>query len=85
MDYNRTMKAITHIQAALAELDEEVQTIIMNPKFSLNEKDNLMLPLLQQKRVLQQALEDLTWLKEHPPAPQSGCGMSRYREDDSGS
>jgi hypothetical protein len=75
------MKAITHIETALKEIDEEVQTIIMNPTLPLDEKDDLMLPLVQQKRVLQQTLEDLTYLKEHPPTKKGGCGMARYRED----
>jgi hypothetical protein len=75
------MKAITHIENALKEVDEEVQAIVMNPKLSLNEKDDLMLPLVRQKRVLQQTLEDLTYLKENPPSQKGGCGMSRYRDD----
>ncbi len=75
------MKAITHIENALREIDEEVQSIVMNPKLSLNDKDDLMLPLVQQKRVLRQTLEDLTYLKEHPPTKKGGCGMARYRED----
>ena len=75
------MKAIKHIQAALKEIDDDVQAIIMNPKLSLNDKDDLMLPLVQQKRVLQQTLEDLTYLMEHPPTKQGGCGMARYRTD----
>ncbi len=75
------MKAITHIENALKEIDEEVQAIVMNPKLSLNDKDDLMLPLVRQKRVLQQTLEDLTYLKEHPPTQKGGCGMARYRED----
>ena len=75
------MKAIAHIETALKEIDEEVQAIVMNPKLPLDEKDDLMLPLVRQKRVLQQTLEDLTYLKEHPPTKQGGCGMSRYREE----
>ena len=75
------MKAIAHIKDALKEIDAEVQAIVMNPKLSLGDKDDLMLPLVQQKRVLQQTLEDLIYLKEHPPSKQGGCGMSRYRDD----
>jgi hypothetical protein len=75
------MKALRHIENALREIDEEVQSIVMNPKLALDEKDDLMLPLVQQKRVLQQTLEDLTYLQEHPPTKKGGCGMSRYREE----
>ena len=75
------MKSIIHIQNALKELDDEVQTILLDWSIPLNEKDNLMLPILQQKRVLTQTLEDLTYLKEHPPTPNQPCGISKYRDD----
>ena len=75
------MKSITYIEQAIAELDNEVQEILLNTKLSLTEKDNYMLPLLQQKRVLNQTLEDLTYLKEHPPTPNQPCGISKYREE----
>ena len=61
------MNSITHIQKALKELDDEVQVILLNWDIPLNEKDNLMLPILQQKRVLDQTLEDLIYLKNNPP------------------
>ena len=75
------MKSIEYIKQALAELDAEVQITLLNMKLSLKEKDNIMLPLLQQKKVLAQTLEDLTYLKEHPPTPNQPCGISKYRED----
>jgi hypothetical protein len=75
------MNSIKHIQNALKELDDEVQTILLDWSIPLNEKDNLMLPILQQKRVLTQTLEDLTYLKENPPAPNQACGISKYRDD----
>ncbi len=74
------MKSIEHIKNALKDLDEEVQTILMDWSINLTEKDNLMLPLLQQKRVLTQTLEDLTYLKENPPAQNQACGISKYRD-----
>ena len=40
-----------------------------------------MLPILQQKKVLTQTLEDLTYLKEHPPKQNQPCGIAKYRED----
>ncbi len=61
------MNSIKHINNALSDLDKEVETILLNWNIPLNEKDNLMLPILQQKRVLTQTLEDLTYLKENPP------------------
>ncbi len=75
------MKPIEHINNALADLDKEVETILMDWSINLTEKDNLMLPLLQQQKVLKQTLEDLTYLKENPPTPNQACGISKYRED----
>lgn len=79
--YTPLMNSIIHIKNALKELDDEVQKILLDWDIPLNEKDNLMLPILQQKRVLDQTLEDLTYLKENPPTPNQACGISKYRED----
>ena len=73
--------SIKHIKNALKDLDDEVEKILLNWNLPLNEKDNLMLPILQQKRVLTQTLEDLSYLKEHPPKPNQPCGISKYRND----
>jgi len=75
------MNSITHINNALKELDGEVEQILLNWDIPLNEKDNLMLPILQQKKVLTQTLEDLTYLKNNPPSPNQACGISKYRQD----
>ncbi len=75
------MKSIEHINNALKDLDTEVEKILTDWSINLTDKDNLMLPILQQKKVLQQTLEDLTYLKENPPTPNQACGISKYRED----
>ena len=75
------MNAIKHIQNAIDELDTEVQELLLDWNIPLNEKDNIMLPKLQIKKVLLQTLEDLTYLKENPPTPNQACGISKYRED----
>ena len=75
------MNSIKHIQNALTELDTEVEKILLNWDIPLNEKDNLMLPLLQQKKVLTQTLEDLEYLRDNPPTPNQPCGISKYREE----
>jgi len=75
------MNSIKHIQNALAELDTEVEKILLNWDLALNEKDNLMLPLLREKKVLEQTLEDLKYLRDNPPKPNQPCGISKYRED----
>jgi hypothetical protein len=75
------MKSINHIKNALNDLDKEVEEILKDWNIPLNEKDDRMLPLLQQKKVLTQTLEDLTYLKENPPAKNQPCGISKYRED----
>ena len=77
------MKSITFIKDALASLDQEVQDLLMNQYISLTDKDDLMLPLLQQKRVLDQTLEDLEFLKANPPAKGGACktGMVRQAQE----
>jgi len=75
------MNSIKHIQNALSELDSDIQKILQDWSIPLNEKDNLMLPILQQKKVLTQTLEDLTYLKDNPPKRNQPCGISKYRED----
>jgi len=71
--------SIQHIKNALKDLDDEVEKILLDWGIPLNEKDNLMLPILQQKKVLTQTLEDLEYLKAHPPKPNQPCGISKYR------
>jgi len=75
------MNSIKHINNALSDLDKEVQEILLNISLALNEKDNLMLPILQQKKILTQTLEDLTYLKENPSKLNQPCGISKYRKD----
>ena len=75
------MNSIKHIQKAIDELNKEVEELLFDWSVPLNEKDNIMLPLVQQKKVLLQTLEDLTYLKENPPSPNQPCGISKYRND----
>ena len=79
--YTSFMKSIEHINNAITDLDKEVETILLDWSINLTEKDNLMLPILQQKKVLTQTLEDLQYLKENPPTPNQACGISKFRED----
>ena len=78
------MKSINFIEEALKSLDEEVQEILLNMSISLTQKDDLMLPLLQQKRVLDQTLEDLKYLQANPPAQGGACktGMVRQEQEE---
>jgi len=75
------MKPIQHIKNALKDLDQEVENTLLNISLSLTEKDNVMLPILQQQKVLKQTLEDLEYLEANPPAPNQACGISKYRND----
>ena len=74
------MNAINHIQNAINELDKEVEELLLDWSVPLNEKDNIMLPKLQVKKVLLQTLEDLNYLKENPPTPNQACGISKHRD-----
>jgi ABC-type antimicrobial peptide transport system ATPase subunit len=73
--------SILHVKKALDDLDKEMEQIVMNLTLSLQEKDNLMLPLVLEKKVLKQTIEDLEYLKANPPAPNQPCGISKYRND----
>ncbi len=74
-------KTIGFIEQALKSIDDDVQVILMNMSLSLTEKDDLMLPLLQQKRVLDQTLEDLRYLEANPPAKGGACKSGMIRQD----
>ena len=75
------MNSINFIKEALASLDKEVETLLLNQGISLTEKDDLMLPLLQQKRVLDQTLADLEYLKANPPAKGGACKTGMVRQE----
>lgn len=76
------MVSLTHLEAALAAVDAEVKALLYNQSLSLSEKDEKMLPLLRESKVLKQAYEDLCYLKENPPSSPSGCKAGQYREED---
>ena len=73
------MKSLEYIQMALDELDKEVESYIMDTTMDMTTKNEKMLPLLQQKRVLEQTKEDLTYLKENPPKNAGECTMYKHR------
>ncbi len=73
------MKSLDYIQMALDALDKEVEECVMNLTMDMTSKNEIMLPLLQQKRVLEQTKEDLTYLKENPPTNAGECTMWKQR------
>ncbi|KFN38900.1 MAG: hypothetical protein JU82_09600 [Sulfuricurvum sp. MLSB] len=76
------MVSLTHLEAALAAVDAEVKALLYDQSLSLSEKDEKMLPLLRESKVLKQAYEDLCYLKENPPSSPTGCKAGQYREDE---
>ncbi|MDP3267224.1 MAG: hypothetical protein Q8M39_10405 [Sulfuricurvum sp.] len=75
------MISLTHLEAALEAVDAEVKALLYNQSMSLNEKDEKMLPLLRESKVLKQAYEDLCYLRDNPPTSTTGCKAGQYRED----
>jgi hypothetical protein len=75
------MVSLTHLEAALAAVDSEIKAILYNQSLSLTEKDEKMLPLLRESKVLKQTHEDLCYLRDNPPAPPSGCKVGRGKEE----
>lgn len=76
------MVSLTHIEAALAAIDAEVKALLYNQSLSLSEKDEKMLPLLRESKVLKQTYEDLCYLRDNPPSAPRGCKAGQYREEE---
>ena len=74
-------QSVVHIENAIKDLDKEMEGIVMNFALSLQEKDNVMLPLVLEKKILTQAIEDLKYLEANPPKKNQPCGISKYREE----
>ncbi|MDD3596226.1 MAG: hypothetical protein AB7U44_06685 [Sulfuricurvum sp.] len=75
------MVSLPHIEAALAAIDAEIKALLYNQSLSLSEKDEKMLPLLRESKVLKQTHEDLCYLRDNPPSSPSGCKAGQYREE----
>ncbi len=75
------MVSLTHLEAALAAVDSEIKAILYNQSLSLTEKDEKMLPLLRESKVLKQTHEDLSYLRDNPPPPLNGCKVGREKEE----
>lgn len=75
------MVSLTHLEAALAAVDAEVKALLYDTSLSLTHKDEKMLPLLRESKVLKQAYEDLCYLRDNPPTSNGTCKVAQYRED----
>ena len=75
------MVSLTHLEAALAAVDSEVKALLYDTSLSLTLKDEKMLPLLRESKVLKQAYEDLCYLRDNPPTNAGTCKVAQYRED----
>ncbi len=76
------MVSIKYLEDAIKDIDAKVQTILFNTKLSLNEKDDLMLPLVRESKVIKQCLEDIYYLRDNPPTAKSGCKAGSFREEE---
>ena len=75
------MESTHYIKQAIEALDKKVKAIVLDATIDLKNKDKIMLPLSQEKRILKQALEDLEYLKANPPIQEAGCKAGMSRED----
>ena len=75
------MISLTHIEAALSAVDVEIKALLYNQSLSLTEKDEKMLPLLRESKVLKQTYEDLCYLRDNPPSSPTQCKVGSYREE----
>jgi hypothetical protein len=67
-----------HLHEAIKSLEKEVEAILLDTSLSLTQKDPLILLCAQKKRVLLQALEDISYLEANPPEEKMGCEMHRH-------
>ncbi|MGW8169002.1 MAG: hypothetical protein ACWGHH_03255 [Sulfurovaceae bacterium] len=58
------MVSISHLEAALAAVDAEINALLYNNIISAKEKDEKMFRLLEENKVLKKAHEDICNLKE---------------------
>jgi hypothetical protein len=75
------MVSLSHLEAALIAVDAEVKALLYNQSMSLSEKDEKMLPLLRESKVLKQAHEDLCYLRDNPPSAPVQCKVGSYKEE----
>ena len=75
------MVSLTHLEAALTAVDSEVKALLYDTSLSLTLKDEKMLPLLRESKVLKQAYADLCYLRDNPPTSVGTCKVGTFRED----
>lgn len=75
------MVSLTHIEAALAAVDAEVKALLYDHSLSLTEKDEKMLPLLRESKVLKQTYEDLCYLRDNPPTAPTQCKVGSSKKE----
>lgn len=74
------MISLPHIEAALSAVDAEIKALLYNQSLSLTQKDEKMLPLLRESKVLKQTYEDLCYLRDNPPSAPTQCKVGSYKE-----
>jgi len=73
------MKPQEFVKQAIDDITKSVKNILLDTSKSLTEKDNLIFPYLQQKRVLKQTVEDLDFLDEREFEQTTTCKMSMQK------
>jgi hypothetical protein len=73
------LKPQHYVKLAIDDITAEVKKILEDQSKSLTEKDNLIFPFVQQKKVLQQTLEDLDFLENRKIEESTTCKMSSFR------
>lgn len=74
------MISLPHIEAALSAVDAEIKALLYNQSLSLTQKDEKMLPLLRESKVLKQTYEDLCYLRDNPPSAPTQCKVGSYQQ-----
>ncbi len=65
------MVSISHLEAALVAVDAEINALLYNNIISASQKDEKMIRLLEESKVLKKAYEDICCLREKTSSDQS--------------
>ncbi len=72
-------KLLKCVEEALGDLEREMMSIVSDQSIPLTEKNRLMAPIVDRKKVLVRTKEDLIHIQN--TTYEAKCGMSAYRND----
>ena len=71
-------KILNCIDETMGDLERDIMAIVSDQSIPMTEKNRLMAPIVDQKKVLQRTREDLERIRN--TSYEAKCGMSEYRD-----